>query len=63
MFQRVVIVEKALLCVEWRVDIGEIHFPLILGRKLGQSRKTRQGIEGVAPDEQIITHSRRTHFA
>ncbi len=58
MLQGVVVVEKALLGVEGRVEVGKVDLAEVVLGELREPGEARQSIEGVAADEQVIGRPR-----
>ncbi len=52
--ERVVVLEKALLRVEGRIEVGELDLAEVLRRELRQSGEAPQGVQGIAADEEVV---------
>lgn len=57
-FQRIVVLKEALLGVERRVDVDELDLAQVLTSELGESSECGQGVEGIAPNEQVVRRAR-----
>jgi len=53
-FERIVVVQEALLCVERWVYVNELHFAEVLISELRQASKTGKRVERVTPYQEVV---------